>query len=127
MFLEISQNSQENICARVSFLTKRLWRRCFPENLAKFLRASFLQNTSGRSSNLAKLESLDTNLAKLESLDTNLTKLESLDTNVTKLESLDTNLINHQRSFHILAKHFSEILRQVNLKNNFWRPLLYHI
>ena len=35
MFLEISQNSQENT-------------RCFPVNLAKFLRTLFLQNTSGR-------------------------------------------------------------------------------
>ena len=59
MFLEISQNSQENTYARVSFLIKlqnwpvtlfkkRLWHRRFPVNLAKFLRTSFLQNTSGR-------------------------------------------------------------------------------
>ena len=28
---EISQNSQENTCARVSFsIKKRLWHRCFP-------------------------------------------------------------------------------------------------
>ena len=27
---------------------KRLWYRCFPVNFAKFLRTSFLQNTSGR-------------------------------------------------------------------------------
>ena len=27
---------------------KRLWNRCFPVNLAKFLRAPFLQNTSWR-------------------------------------------------------------------------------
>ena len=42
MFLEISQNPQENICARVSFLIKfikkRLWHRCFPVNFVKFLR-----------------------------------------------------------------------------------------
>ena len=49
VFLEISQNSQENTCARASFLIKlqalpetllkkRLWRRCFPVNFAKFLR-----------------------------------------------------------------------------------------
>ena len=51
-FLEISQNSQENTRARVSFLIKlqaapatslkrRLWHRCFPVNFAKFLRTSF--------------------------------------------------------------------------------------
>ena len=50
--LEISQDSQENTCARVSFLIKlqarpatllkkRLWRRCFPVNFAKFLRTLF--------------------------------------------------------------------------------------
>ena len=39
MFLEISQNSQENTCARDSFLVKLQ---------AKFLRTSSLQNTSGR-------------------------------------------------------------------------------
>ena len=55
MFSEISQNSQENTCARVSvfnkvaglteiLLKKRLWHRCFPVYFAKFLRAPFLQN-----------------------------------------------------------------------------------
>ena len=53
VFLEISQNSQENTCARVSFLVKlqalglrpttllkeRLWHRWFPVNFVK-------QNTS---------------------------------------------------------------------------------
>ena len=34
VFLEISQNSQENTCAS-------LWHRCFPVNFAKFLRATF--------------------------------------------------------------------------------------
>ena len=29
-----------------TFLKKRLWHRCFPVNFAKFLRTSFLQNTS---------------------------------------------------------------------------------
>ena len=29
-------------------LKKRLWRRCFPVNFAKFIRTPFLQNTSGR-------------------------------------------------------------------------------
>ena len=50
VFLEISQNSQENTCARVSCLTKlqRLWHRCFPVNFAKFLRTRLLQKTSGR-------------------------------------------------------------------------------
>ena len=31
-----------------TLLKKRLWHLCFPVNLAKFLRTSFLQNTSGR-------------------------------------------------------------------------------
>ena len=62
MFFEISKNSQENTCVRVSFLIKlqtlclrpatllkkRLWHRCFPVKFAKFLRTAFLQNTSGR-------------------------------------------------------------------------------
>ena len=58
VFLEISQYSQENTCARVSFLItllaapatllkKRLWHRCFPVNFEKFIRTPFLQNTSG--------------------------------------------------------------------------------
>ena len=53
VFLEIPQNSQENTCARVSFLIKllapppatllkkRLWHRCFPVNFGKFLRTPF--------------------------------------------------------------------------------------
>ena len=59
LFLEISQNSQENTCARVSFFRKvaglrptiyqkRHWHRCFPVHFAKFPRAPFLQNTSKR-------------------------------------------------------------------------------
>ena len=54
VFLDILQNSQENSCARVSFLIKlqvsglQLWHRCFPLNFTKFLRTPFLQNTSGR-------------------------------------------------------------------------------
>ena len=59
VFLEFSQNSQENTCARVFFnkvtglrsvslLKKRLWHRCFPMNLAKFLTTPFFQNSSRR-------------------------------------------------------------------------------
>ena len=54
VLLEIWQNSQENNCAKVSFLInlqalkKRLWHRCFPVDFVKFLRTPFLQNTSGR-------------------------------------------------------------------------------
>ena len=58
VFLEISQNSQENACSRVSFLIKlqasglspttllkkRLWHRCFPVNFVKFLRTPFFTN-----------------------------------------------------------------------------------
>ena len=52
VLLEISQNSQENTCARVCFLIKlqawgqqlyykRLWHMCSPLNFLKFLRTSF--------------------------------------------------------------------------------------
>ena len=41
VFLEISQNSQESACTRVSLLIKRLWQRCFPVNFVKFIRTSF--------------------------------------------------------------------------------------
>ena len=58
MFLEISQNAQENTCTRVSFLIKLqaeaynfikkgVWYRYFPVNFVKFLRTTFLQNTFG--------------------------------------------------------------------------------
>ena len=58
VFLEISQNSQENTCAKISFLIKLqalglrpttllkkiFWHRCFPVNFAKFLRTpSFIE------------------------------------------------------------------------------------
>ena len=48
LFLEISQNSQENICARVSFLIRVtflkqiLWHRYFPVSFLKFIRTPFL-------------------------------------------------------------------------------------
>ena len=57
VLLNISQNSQENTCARIPFLIrlqacnffkKLLWHRCFPVNYAKSLRIPFLQNTSAR-------------------------------------------------------------------------------
>ena len=57
VFLEILKNSQENTCARVSFLKKlqaatllkkRLWHRCFHVNFEKFSRTPFLQSTSMR-------------------------------------------------------------------------------
>ena len=35
MFLKISQNLHENTSARVSFLKKRLWHRCFHVDFAK--------------------------------------------------------------------------------------------
>ena len=59
VFLEISQNLQENTCARDSFLIKlqarpatllkkSLCYSCFPVNFEKFLSIHSLQNTSGR-------------------------------------------------------------------------------
>ena len=49
VLLEFAQNSQENTCARVSFLKKsvtlskkRLSHRCFPANFVKFLRTPFI-------------------------------------------------------------------------------------
>ena len=62
MLLKISQNFQENTCARVSFfiklstpdprpanlLKKRPWHKCIPVNLAKLLRVIFLLNASWR-------------------------------------------------------------------------------
>ena len=56
VFLEISQNSEENTCASLCFnkvaglrpatlLKQRLWRRCFPVNFAKFLRKFFVHRT----------------------------------------------------------------------------------
>ena len=46
VFLKILQKSHENSCARVSFLMKlqlekRIRHRCFPVNIAKFLRTPF--------------------------------------------------------------------------------------
>ena len=57
MFLEISQNSQENTCTCQSFFfskdalglklyfKKGLWHRCFPVNFVKFLRTLFCIKT----------------------------------------------------------------------------------
>ena len=44
--LRNSQNSP--VPESATLLKKRLWRRCFPVNFAKFLRTTFSQNTSGR-------------------------------------------------------------------------------
>ena len=45
--LEISQNLQENACARASFLIKLHLAQVFLVNFVKFLRTLYLQNTSG--------------------------------------------------------------------------------
>ena len=56
LLLEISQKSQKNTCARVSFLIKlqawlatllkkRLWQRCLPVNFTEFLRTTFSYRT----------------------------------------------------------------------------------
>ena len=47
VFLEISQNSQENTSAKVSLLKRRFWHRCFPVNFVKFLEHLFLRNAFG--------------------------------------------------------------------------------
>ena len=48
VFLETSQNSQEDTYNKVApLLKKRLWHRCFPVNFVKFLTTPFLQNTFG--------------------------------------------------------------------------------
>ena len=39
--------TEKHLCLRSAIsLKKRLWHSCFPVNLAKFLRTTFLQNTS---------------------------------------------------------------------------------
>ena len=50
LFLKISQNSQENTCAKVSFLNKVAgpWHRNFSGNFLQFLRAPVLENTYAR-------------------------------------------------------------------------------
>ena len=44
---KISQHSEKNTFAGVSLLKKRLWRRCFPVNFAKFFKLAFSQNIFG--------------------------------------------------------------------------------
>ena len=53
-FLEISQNSQENTCARepATLLKKSLWHRCFPVNFTKFLRTFFYRTSPVAASEL---------------------------------------------------------------------------
>ena len=74
VFLKISQNSQENTCAKVSFfnkvaglgpaalLKKRLWRKCLPVNYVEFLLTFFkkylLETASVFSTNYEELETL---------------------------------------------------------------------
>ena len=67
LFIEISQNSYQNTCVRVSFfiklqasicnfIKKRLWHRCFPVNFAKFLRTPiFIEQEVAASDSSIKL------------------------------------------------------------------------
>ena len=57
MFLNFSQNSEENTCAEVFLITlerlatlleKRLWHKCFSVSYTKFLRRTCLENTFRR-------------------------------------------------------------------------------
>ena len=61
VFIEISQNSQENTCARArpqasNLLKKKLCYRCFPVNFAKFLRTPFLTEHLLWSNKMKKVE-----------------------------------------------------------------------
>ena len=47
VFLKILQSLQENTCARVSFLVKWLWQRCFPEYERIQTRKTPFLDTSG--------------------------------------------------------------------------------
>ena len=44
----VSRTEAANGGRPATLFKKRLWRKCFPVNFAKFLRTTFLQNTSGR-------------------------------------------------------------------------------
>ena len=48
--LEHQKHPPEEFCKKAPqlYLKKSLWHWCFPVNLSKFLRTSFLQNTSAR-------------------------------------------------------------------------------
>ena len=49
VFLQISQNSQENIlCTSCNFIKKKLWHGCFLVDFAKFLTAHILKNICER-------------------------------------------------------------------------------
>ena len=45
VFLKILQNSQQNTWGLQLYQKKRLWHRCFPMNLTKFLRTTFFYRT----------------------------------------------------------------------------------
>ena len=77
LFVKNSQNSEKNTCAKVSFLKKILWYRCFPVNFVKFLRTPFLQNTSGRRLLRCKTNS-NTKIRLLSSIRTGMNKLVPL-------------------------------------------------
>ena len=75
IFLEISQNSQENTCARdfffaglrpASLLIKSLWCRCFPVNFEKFLGTPFTEHIRTTASvSLQSIISKETFLVKI--------------------------------------------------------------
>ena len=76
VFVEISQNSQENTCARVFFnkvlglrpatlLKKILWYRCFPVNFSKFLRTLFFYRTPSMAASVNACTNREIQLAYL--------------------------------------------------------------
>ena len=67
MFLEISQNSQENTSVRVSFLInfnkfirKETWHWCFPVNFANILRTPFFHRTPLEAASETSIENKNT-------------------------------------------------------------------
>ena len=94
MFLEISQNSQENSCAGLrptTLLKMRLWRKCFPVNFVKFLRTSFSQNTFGRL--LLKLRKISIFIENLHNSNNQKKSPGGVLLKITVLESLFSKVV----------------------------------
>ena len=47
-FRNFTKFTGKHPCQSLFFIKKRLWHRCFPVNIVKFLRIPILQNTAGR-------------------------------------------------------------------------------
>ena len=103
----------------INFVKRRLQHRCFPVNIAKFLRTAFWWNTSGGCFYMCSIEKMFRKISQ--------TSLECIVTGVLFLSSCRArtcNFVKIEGLVQVFCCKFSDISQNIFMQNNFERLLL---